>query len=65
MTDDTPKKPDGIGITITEHSQVIVEFDHGEIPRILLSPQGAKKVGSHINAASDRARNETPGSKDE
>jgi len=65
MTDETPKRPSGIGITITENSQVIVEFDHGDIPEIILSPQGAKKVGSHINAASDRARRETPGETDE
>jgi hypothetical protein len=52
--DNIAYRPKGIGITITDTQQVILEFDHGEIPDIILSHQSAKKVGSHVSSAADR-----------
>jgi len=54
MTDDEPKRPDSIEIRITDTQQVVINFDHGDIPLIVLSQQGAEQVGSHIASAANR-----------
>jgi hypothetical protein len=51
---DATVQPAGIGITITDTNQVIVQFDHGDLPPIQLSEEGARQVGSHIASAADR-----------
>ena len=59
---DRTVQPGGIGITITDTDQVIVQFDHGNIPPIQLSEQGARQVGSHIASAADRINDGFPDS---
>jgi len=60
MSKDTnPIRPNGVNITITETDNIIVYFDHGEIPPVLLSIKGATQVGSHIASAADNARRST------
>lgn len=54
MTDE-PIRPNGIGVTITDTQQIVLNFDHGEIPPIVVSIEGAKQIGSHVSSAADRA----------
>ena len=51
-----PVRPKGVELTITDTQQVIVSFDNGEIPDIIVSASSAEKLGSYINSASNRAR---------
>jgi hypothetical protein len=57
MTTDTPRRPDGIQITITDTQQVVLNFDHGDIPPIALSDAGARRVASNVASAADRVSN--------
>jgi hypothetical protein len=59
MTEE-PKRPNGISIDVTATNQVVLHFDHGEIPPIALTQQGAERVGSHISTAADKARDAEP-----
>jgi len=56
-------RPKGVSITITDTQQVVVTFDHGEVPDIVLSPGGAKRVASHIASAAGRVETGFSGSK--
>jgi len=47
--------PSGMKLTATETNQVVVEFDHGDIPDIIVSAEAAERMGSQIVSAANRA----------
>jgi len=54
MTDE-PKRPHGIQVQVTSTGSVKLQFDHGEIPEIILTSDGAHALGSHVASAADEA----------
>jgi len=54
MTDE-PKRPDGIQVQITNTGAVKLQLDHGGIPEIVLTSDGAHTLGSHIASAAAEA----------
>jgi len=44
-------RPTGVRIAVTDTDQVVVHFDHGDIPPIVLSGRGAVRAGSQIVSA--------------
>jgi hypothetical protein len=54
MTDE-PIRPRGIGVQVTTTGAVKLQFDHGAIPEIILTSEGAHALGSHVGSAADKA----------
>jgi len=54
MTDE-PKRPRGIQVKLTDTGAVKLQFDHGEIPEIVLTSEGAHALGSYVASAADEA----------
>ena len=54
MTDEA-ERPNGIAVQITDTGAVKLQFDHGEIPEIALTPEGAHALGSHVASAAAEA----------
>jgi len=54
MTDE-PKRPHGIQVQVTSTGSVKLQFDHGEIPEIILTSDGAHALGSHVASAAAEA----------
>jgi len=53
-TDRTPARPDGVNVSITEAGMIALEFDHPNVPPIVLSKRGAERVASHVHSAAGR-----------
>ena len=51
-----PVTPAGMRLTVTDANKVVVNFDHGDIPEVLLDANSAEAVGSQIVSAANRAR---------
>lgn len=49
-------RPNGVQIDITDSQQIVLKFDHGEIPPIQLSMAGAEQVGSNLTSAAHKAQ---------
>ena len=47
-------RPDGVQATVTDNGQVILEFQHDDVPPIQFSADGANQVGSYLNSAANR-----------
>jgi hypothetical protein len=61
MSEREPLQPNGMEVEITTNHQVIVEFDHEDIPPIHLTQHGAKNVARNLHSAADRAKNHWDG----
>ena len=51
-----PVSPRGIQIDVKSNGEIVLNFDHGDIPPIRLSQAGAEQVGSNIQSAAHRAK---------
>jgi len=58
MTD--PIRPKGVDVTLTSSHQILIEFNHGDIPPVVLGNDSAAKLGSVIASQADRAGSKTP-----
>ena len=55
MSDETElARPKGVQATVIDSGQIVLEFDHEQIPQIELSKKGAAQVGSYLHSAVDR-----------
>jgi len=52
-----PIRPNGVTCEITDQQQIVIRFDHGEIPPVVLGIQSGVKVGSLISSQANKARN--------
>lgn len=53
-TTQTPVRPDGVNVSITEAGMIALEFDHADVPPIVLSQGGTERVASYLHSAASR-----------
>lgn len=50
----TPARPDGVNVSTTEAGMIVLEFDHPDVPPIVLSKPGAERVASYVHSVIGR-----------